>query len=146
MVFHKEENINEYADYFHDGTVHDIFHKKNKLTISMESAELLPEWNKDNIMLSKRKTISGKLHINQIDYIQINRQKYTKILRKMFDIGNIYDFSIRDFKLVLLVSWDNYSIHPPEETDVFTIEVNAKKIYWENIPTLFDAYWDALDD
>src|SRR5262245_12185926 len=131
-------NISKYADFFHDGTIHDISHIKDQMRISMESAELLTEWNEDNVTLSKHNRIEGYLRLENIKNIQINEKPYFGILRKTYDSSDIYDFEIRENKVILLVQWINYPPKPREETDFFTIEIEAEKIYWENIPTLFD--------
>lgn len=69
--------IDKYTSFFHDGIVHNIVHKNDKLELSMESAELIPEWNEDNIDLSKRSTISGILYLERIKSIEINGELYT---------------------------------------------------------------------
>ncbi|MCH9609380.1 MAG: hypothetical protein S4CHLAM45_05210 [Chlamydiales bacterium] len=63
----------------------------------------------------------------------------------IYDEGNISHFEIAKGKMVLQASWENYFPKFPEETDVFKIEIEAEKIYWENIPTLFDESWDSPD-
>lgn len=45
-------NIAKYDGYFHDGTLIDIKHIGNKITLLMSSAEMNPEDMKDNIPLS----------------------------------------------------------------------------------------------
>ena len=137
-------NIIDYASYFHDGIVHDIKHEGDKLEISMESAELLPEWNENNIVISERNTICGNLHLEKISKIMMDEKLFEEPITKNYDDGNIYHFAICENKLLLEMSWENYPPKPREETDVFTIQIEAEKIYWENIPTLFDEYWDSL--
>jgi len=133
--------IDKYTSYFHDGIVHDIKHLKKNITISIESAQLLPEWNLDNIVLSNRDTISGNLHLEEVKIIFVNRKIHNNKLIKTYDDGSIYHFGIQNNKMILQVSWENYPPKQREETDVFTIEIEAEKITWENIPTLFDASW-----
>ena len=139
-------DIEKYAPYFHDGIVFDLKHEKNKcyINIEMESAELRPAWNQDNIILSKRRTISGRLHLEKINFIKINGKLCHDELVKSYDEGNIYHLDIRNMNLKLEVSWENCPPKLKEETDVFAIEIEAEKIYWENIPTLFDAHWNSL--
>ncbi len=135
-------NIHKYAGYFHDGIVHDIEYTKNKMILALESAELLPEWNEDNITLSKRNTISGKLHLEDLGSIRVNGQIYNKKLVKTYDSSDIYTFEIHSKKILLLISWINYPPKPREETPFSEYEIEAEKIIWENIPTLFDALWE----
>ena len=139
-------NISKYTGFFHDGTVHDISHVKDKMRISMESAELLPAWNKAKIPLSKYNRMAGYLHLEDIKSIQIDEKPYTGILKKTYDSSEVYDLTILENKVILLVQWINYPPKPREETDVFTIEIEAKKIYWENIPSLFDTSRNPHDD
>jgi hypothetical protein len=63
MVNNKQIKIEKYASLFHDGDISQIKHVNNEIELWMESAEILPEWNEDNILLSKRNTITGKLHL-----------------------------------------------------------------------------------
>lgn len=135
--------ISKYTSYFHDGLVHDIKHNENTIELSIESAELLPEWNEENIILSKRNTITGKLHLEGVSSVKINGKSLRDKLIKNYDDGNIYHIEIQGKKLLLEVSWENYPPKKREETDVFTIYIEAEKIYWENILTLFDAIWDS---
>lgn len=140
----KEFKIEKYTSYFHDGTVHDIKYIKNKIIIAMESAELRPEWNEDNIALSKRNTISGNLHLENFGNIRINGQIYREKIIKTYDSSDVYTFEIHPNKVLLLISWINYPPKPREETPFSEYEIEAEKIYWENIPTLFDAHWNSL--
>lgn len=130
-------NIQNYTSYFHDGTVHDINHVKNHMEIAMESAQLLPAWNEDAIKLSKYDTISGRLHLDKIKSIRVNENNYTGELRKTYDSSDINHFEILSNKAILLIRWINYPPNPYEETDIFTIEIEADEIYWENVPNLF---------
>jgi hypothetical protein len=50
-------NVKKYSSYFHDGSLIDIEHKQNHIIISMESAQLWPDWNEDNVPLSNSQTI-----------------------------------------------------------------------------------------
>lgn len=136
--------IEKYTSYFHDGTIHSIDHTMDNIRIAMESAELRPEWNKDHIALSKEGTIAGYLHLEGVNRIQIDEVLYTGVLKKSYDSSDINHFKIQSNKVKLLVRWINYPPKQREETDIFTIEIETKKIYWENIPTLFDEALDSV--
>ncbi len=41
--------INKYGGYFHDGSIHQIKYQDKEIIISMERAELLPEWYWDRV-------------------------------------------------------------------------------------------------
>jgi hypothetical protein len=137
-------NIEKYASYFHDGIVFDLEHENDKISFAVESAELRPEWNRDKLILSKRHTISGILHLEEVKSIKINDKPCHSELVKSYDDGNIYHLEIKGDILIIELSWENYPPKRREETDVFIIEIQAKKIYWENIPALFDKYWNFL--
>jgi len=108
------------------------------MKIGMESAELQPEWNEDNIDLSKDRTLSGWLYLENIKSVRVDEQPYIGILEKKHDSSDISHFEIKQNKVIIFVSWINY-FPTSEETDVYLIEIKAEKIYWENVPSLFEA-------
>jgi hypothetical protein len=55
-------DIRKYTSFFHDGGIIDIQSNADNIEILMESSELLPEWNEDNIPLSNTQTIRGKFN------------------------------------------------------------------------------------
>jgi hypothetical protein len=57
-----------------------------------------------------------------------------------YDEGNIYSFDIKENKLQLVISWINHSPKIYEETDFFRIEIEADRIYWENILDLVNPF------
>jgi len=138
-------DIKKYSGCFHDGVVYNMQHKNNEIILSLESAELRPEWNKDKIKLSKERTITGYLHLQGVKSVSINTNIFPKRLKMIYDIGEIYDLEISEQSVVLVASWSNDAPKLPEETDVFIYKIEAEKIYWENVPTAYDALWDALD-
>ena len=137
----EEMQIEKYTSYFHDGTVHAIYHKEKRIVFSMESSQLESDWNKDNIQLSKNSTISGKLYADQVIDIQIDGKKFHNLLKKTSGSSDIYDLCIQKNKILLLIGWINYPPKPPLDNQVFTIEIEAEHIFWENIPHLFEDTW-----
>lgn len=130
-------DISKYTSFFHDGGIDDIKHIENRMIISMESAEMDKNDINEDITLSKYDTIQGKLHIEGIINITINEKPFSGVLKKIYDSGNIFDFELGKNYVKLLVSWGNYP--PKSDIDDFsTIEIEAEKIWWENIPDLFD--------
>ncbi len=140
-----EIDIKKYATFFHDGEVREINHVKNDLELWMESAQLISEWNEDNVALSKRDTISGKLHLIGPKRIKENENTNLEIfkIKSGYENGTVYRFSIDANTISLQIWWMKYSPEY-EESGTFRYEIEAEKIYWENIPTLFDDYWDSL--
>lgn len=130
-------NLAKYFGYFHDGTIINIIQNNDQIEILMESAEILPDWNKDNIPLSNNQTIKGKLYLKGIKRILINKILVNHV-KLVHDDGEILRFRIdKNNKLKLLVLWSNYL---PKANSAVTqlIEIEAERIYWENIPNLFD--------
>lgn len=130
--------LKNYSSFFHDGGIINIEQNDTNIKISMESSQILPEWNKDNIPLSNFKTIKGKLYLEGIKKILLNHKLVNKI-KMMHDSGEILNFDIFENQTVkLLIIWSNY---PPkkllDQTEL--IEIEAEKVYWENIPNLFNS-------
>ena len=133
-----EMKIESYVDYFHDGSVIDIKHSGHNITIDMSSAEMDPMDLVDDVVLSKRDTIVGRLYILGVRGICINDRQFHGQLAKTHDSGSINNLSIDDTLVSLQVSWSDYPPKPRIETDLFEIKIEASKIYWENIPNLRD--------
>lgn len=143
---HKDAiRIEKYAGFFHDGSVEKIIHKNNKIEIWMESAELQSGWNDDNIPLSKHNTLAGKLFLENIQRILIEGKESLEKFRikKDYDKANINDFEMHLERISLTIWWVKY-LPKYEESDFFFYEIEAKKIFWENIPTLFDDSSDSV--
>lgn len=137
-------NIQKYASLFHDGAIRKIQHINNTLLISMESAQVLPKWNEDHIALSKRDTISGILFIETVKSIKEDDTFLKEFKTKdSYDRAGIFDFEVNFNRIILIIWWVKYLLRY-EQSDFFRYEIEAEKIYWENIPTLFDDYWDSL--
>ena len=83
-------NISKYQDYFHDGSIIDLSHHENNIIISMESAEMDKEDLTDDILLSNDDSIKGKLYINGIHSITINKEPFVGILKKTYDLSLIH--------------------------------------------------------
>jgi hypothetical protein len=132
-------NINKYADFFHDGSIMDIQHMGNKVEFSMASAEMDEEDVKDDVILSKDNSIQGKLHIEGIKSITIDKQPFFGEITKKYDNGKIFDFEITDNSVELAINWINF---PPKPmvNEFSVIKIEAKKIWWENIPNLEASY------
>jgi hypothetical protein len=131
-------NIKKYTSFFHDGSVLDIQHVNDKMILSMESAEMDKDDIKDDITLSKDDRIRGKLHIEKIKRIKLNKKLFLGTIKKTYDDGGIFDFEIKKNSVELSIDWVNF---PPktEVNDFSVIKIEAEKIWWENIPDLEDS-------
>lgn len=132
-------NIANYTSYFHDGSIIDIYHDQSIVILSMESAEISPEENLDNIVLSKRLTIKGKLHLEGVDLITENEKQISVLLKMLYDSAGILHLKIDGTTVSLDLEWVNFPPHPNVTTYSF-YTINAKKIWWENIPDLYDPF------
>ncbi len=132
--------IKQYLSEFHDGSLIDIQHMNQDCIFSLESAEMDPADMKDDIPLSERGTIKGKLHLEKIQSIQVNGSFLAGPLIIPYDYGSIFDFEIRNNVVELQISWRN-APQKPFVNDFSTIILLAEHIWWENIPDLFDPFW-----
>jgi hypothetical protein len=132
-------NIINYTSYFHDGSLIDIKNEQSSVVLSMESAEISPDENLDNIVLSERFTIKGKLHAEGIDLITENEKETLVQLRMLYDSAGILHFKIDDTKIKLDLEWVNFPPHSKIVAYSF-YTIYAKKIWWENIPDLYDPF------
>jgi hypothetical protein len=128
-------DIFKYTDFFHDGALLDIEHQGKTIVLSMQSAEIALEELPGHIALSSDDRITGKLHLEGIKNIYINREKLSTALKMHYDNGKIFDLEIKNNEVLLSISWRNY---PPKArtNDFSTITINAESVYWENIPDL----------
>ncbi|MBS0584949.1 MAG: hypothetical protein JSR76_01445 [Verrucomicrobia bacterium] len=104
----------------------------------MESAEISPEENLDNIVLSENITIKGKLHLEKVDLV-IENEKEIPLLKMLYDNGNILHFKINDGTVSLDLEWVNFPPNP-NVTSYSFYTIHTKKIWWENIPDLYDPF------
>lgn len=134
-------DISKYQDFFHDGDLKAIEHKGNKVILTMTSAEMDEEDLVTDIKLSNEDPFTclrGKLHIEGVRRIFINKKLFKGILRKEYDSAEIFDLLIEKNEVKLSIEGTN---SPPksDKEDFFVIQIEADKIYWENIPSLS---WD----
>ncbi len=136
----KKNLIEYYAPFFHDGSIISIEHHHNNMEISMQSAQMDIEDLKDDTKLSEHDCIRGKLHLENIKTISINEIPYFGTLQISYDKGDIFDFILDKQMVELQIIWVNFP-PKPAVNEFSTIKITAKKIWWENIPDLFDPFW-----
>jgi len=106
----------------------------------MQSAQIDIADLKDNIQLSKHERIKGILHLDKIETILINEIEYSGKLKMLYDKGSIFDFIIEKKSVELQIAWVNFP--PKADVNEFsTIKITAEKIWWENLPELYDPFW-----
>ena len=136
----KHTSIVHYVPFFHDGAIIAIDHKLNKIEVCMQSAAIDEDDLRDNISLSKFHRIKGKLHLENIDRIFVNDVLFSGKLQMLHDKGSIFDFILEDRRIELQISWVNFPPNP-DINEFSVIIIHAQKIWWENIPDLFDPFW-----
>lgn len=132
-------NIVRYTSYFHDGSIIDICHDQSIIVLSMESAEISQDENRDNIVLSENLTMKGKLHIEGVDLITENEKQISASLKMLYDSAGILHLKIEGTRVLLDLEWINFPPHPNVTIYSF-YTINAKKVWWENIPDLQDPF------
>jgi hypothetical protein len=112
-----------------------IRHIGDTIEFSMASAEIDEEDIKDDIDLSKDDSIQGKLHIEGVKSIIIDKRPFSGKIMKKYDNGRIFDFEITGHSVEFSVDWVNF---PPKSpvNEFSVIKIEAEKIWWENIPDL----------
>lgn len=129
-----------FTSHFHDGSIIDITHTPDKITISMESAEIAPEDPPEKSILTVHNTLKGILHLKQIQSIRIDKQFCQESLHMKADSAGILDFEINENSIRLFIEWVNYPPHAKLINTYSEIIIEANKIYWENIPDLYDPF------
>lgn len=126
--------ISKYTGLFHDGGILNLIHINDRIEIWIESCEVLPEWNVENIRLSSIQTIRGILFIRKIKNITVNNIPIQNLIID-HDSGEISDINLYKDKIELFVMWYDYP--PKKKTTTFEcIVIEAECIEWENIPEL----------
>ncbi len=128
-------DFNKYSGYFHDGGIINIEQNDDNIIIDMESCEIRDDWEV-NLPLSHKNTIRVKMYINGVKKISVNN-KDVNVLKKQYDSGEIMNIDIKKNQFNMNVIWRNFL--PKQKFSTFeVIEVEAEKIYWQNIPDLFN--------
>src|ERR1700722_5970924 len=107
------------------------------MELFLRSCEISSEEPIDRKILSEDHALKGKLCLNGLKWIKVDGKDDKEIPWREYDDGEILDLEIDNNKVFLLIEWMNF---PPKArvTDVGKIEIEAEKIWWENIPDLSD--------
>jgi hypothetical protein len=135
-------NIEKYTGYFHDGGLIGVKRKENNIELFLRSCEISLDEPIDRKILSEDNALKGKLCLEGVKWIKVANNENAEIPWKDYDDGEILDLEIDGNKVFLLIEWKNWPPKPSVRTnDVSKIEIEAEKIYWENIPNLSDDYF-----
>ena len=129
--------LQNYTSFFHDGSIFEIAQHDNKMIIFMESAEMDEEDIIDDAILTKFDRIRGKLHMEGIKHIKENGEPYLGVFKMKNQDAEIFHFAFSKNQIELQIIWNSL---PPQMKEHFsTVEIEAEKIWWENIPDLSDS-------
>jgi hypothetical protein len=126
-------SIEKCASFFHDGSIFTIKHTGTTAVISMESAEIDKDEFDDSIALSKNDRIRGKLHIEGIKKIKLNKKPFSGLITKSYVDNDLLHLKIRKNIVLIEIGWRGSK---PSQNDFSAYEIEAEKIWWENIPDL----------
>ena len=124
-------DISKYEAYFHDGSLIDFKHLGSSIEILMVSAEIIPKHMLKNMPPLKEQRIRGKLFLDGVKEIKINKEILSDTIKKEYDSGSILDFEASKHKVMFGIEWTDYP-PKPRKSDYSTIEIEAEKIHWEN--------------
>src|SRR3990167_9514624 len=128
-------DIKKYTGYFHDGSILAIQHQKNNLVIFMQSAEMDEEDKLDDVIFSKKGSIRGKLHLEEVTSItEEDAGNLIKFEMKTED-AEIFDFKLNENQVEFQIIWDSI---PVGKEDFSVVKIEAEKIWWENCPDMPD--------
>ena len=81
---------------------------------------------------ANKKFILGKLYLEGIKEIKINRELFSDTLKKTGENGEILDFEVLDHKVLLVIQWMDDSLKP-RKSSLSKVEIEAELIYWESV-------------
>jgi len=131
-------DISRYVGYFHDGAIYDICHAGNQMIITMGSAEIVDEEIAQNIPLSKDNTIEGRLHIEGVRSLSIGEKTVNDKFKMLSKSSDIFHFEIIENIVIFNIIWLDFSRTdlPTREVGFSVVEIEAEKIWWENLPEM----------
>ncbi len=107
----------------------------DNIDLYLRSCDITCDDPVDRNLLSKDHAIKGKLCLLGVKRIRVDDEESKEIPWKDYDDGQILDLEIGNDKVFLFIEWTDYP-PKPRRTDYSSIEIEAEKIYWENIPDL----------
>ena len=125
-------DISTYTSWFHDGSITGIEHSNGNLIVSMKSAEVFPEEIKNKELLSEDNRIHGRLHIDNVQSLEIDEKAFLEEWKIEYDSGGIFDFEITKDHVLLMIQWVNFP--PKNEIEEFSVvRIRCKNLLWEPI-------------
>ncbi len=128
-------NIQDHCSLFHDGTILDIRHVNDEIIVTMESSEASEEDLISDEELSLDYRIKGRLHIDGVKQFIENEKVSTTPFQMKYEDAEIYRFRMTLDSVKFNIAWNTMPPTSPIK-DFSVIEIQAEKIWWENIPTL----------
>lgn len=131
-------DISRYEAFFHDGELKDIEHKNDAIVLTMCSSEMdYKDIGNKDIKLAKDPItcLKGKLHIEGVKQITISEEPFNRKLKMFYDDAEIFKLKIDKSKVEICIKWTDFP-PKPRKSDFSVVQIQAKKIYWENLPEL----------
>lgn len=131
VVPHTWKDLTHYKSYFHDGSITGFEQNCDKLSILMESAEILNLDFAGHLKLSTDNRLKGRLHLETALEVCIDDQPTSEKLRMLADSATILDFALTANRVEFFIEWTNY---PPNKkiTLYSDIKIKAQNIFWVN--------------
>ena len=105
----------------------------------IRSAEVDQEEITDSTLLAQESFffLRVKLHIEGVKNIKMNNRPFSKHISKLYPDNDLLHLGIKNNTVFLEIGWRQSN---PPISDFSAFEIEAKKIWWENIPDLSDDY------
>ncbi|MDP1834320.1 MAG: hypothetical protein Q8K75_00175 [Chlamydiales bacterium] len=138
----KEIEIAAYAGYFHDGRLNDLIRENGDLILVIESAQIDPNEITQNVPLSNRSTLRGKLILEKLKRAHIEGDAACG-LAKIGLYGNIIDLSIAQTSVELALAWKYCG---DKRLEYFVnLLLEAENVYWKYDANILDPYRPCIE-
>ncbi|MFZ4772727.1 MAG: hypothetical protein ACOYK9_01900 [Chlamydiia bacterium] len=122
-------NFAKYADYFHDGDLNDIHTHGREIEFFIESAQLDQEEFEPGFSLNEDDRIQGVLHLKNVSEILVNKKTFEEPLQVISEKGEIFDLTLNDNKVEMIVEWRKFSDKTFERFMVYEISCEEAVFY-----------------
>lgn len=129
--------IAAYTGYFHDGRLNDLICEDCNLLLVLESAQIDPGEVSQDVFLSNRSTLIGRLLLKRVTRVSIEGDAACG-LAKMSCYGSIIDLSIAGTSVNLALSWKYCGKNRIEYFVDYILE--AENLCWKYDVNIVDPY------
>ncbi len=123
--------LEKYGSYFHDGILLNIDRLQNDcVDLVVESMEITPNENIDQLTLSAQNTLCGAIHLKNIKEILINGEKKHEI-KMLLPEGLIMHLSTTSHSFNIEILWYNPNASQGSISNYENIEITCDHVDWE---------------